>query len=146
MSNDDSISNSIKQILINGINLNLDSIEEEQFYITKLIDYFEDETEFTAYLRKDNTMEIEDKEMQLAMDISIFNSTLFMTPYKSDIMEIFTQVLTFISARHLAVVSEFRGIEEIKIQSIQDINKGIHEKEDYETEEESSDDDDYEWI
>lgn len=146
MSNDDSISNSIKQILINGINLNLDSIEEEQFYITKLIDYFEDETEFTAYLRKDNTMEIEDKEMQLAMDISIFNSTLFMTPYKSDIMEIFTQVLTFISARHLAVVSEFRGIEEIRIQSIQDVNKGIHEKEDYETEEESSDDDDYEWI
>ena len=146
MSNDDSISNSIKQILINGINLNLDSIEEEQFYITKLIDYFEDETEFTAYLRKDNTMEIEDKEMQLAMDISIFNSTLFMTPYKSDIMEIFTQVLTFISARHLAVVSEFRGIEEIRIQNIQDVNKGIHEKEDYETEEESSDDDDYEWI
>lgn len=144
MSNDDFISNSIKQILINGINLNLESVEEEQYYITNLIDYFEDETEFTAYLKKDDTMEIEGADMQLAMEVSIINSTLFMTPYKNDIIEIFTQILTFISTRHLEVVSGFRGIEEFKIERIQDVNKGSHEEEIHE--EESSSDDDYEWI
>ena len=151
MSKGNSISQGIKDILINGINLNLESIEEELHYITKLIEYFENETEFTAYLKKDNTMEIETKEMQLAMEVCIINSTLFMLPMMNDIFEVFTEILRFISSSHLSVISEFRGIEEIKIENISDVNKRskgpeVDETETKEIEEESSDDDDYEWI
>ena len=150
MSKGNSISQGIKEILINGINLNLDSVEEEQHYIMKMIEYFENETDFTAYLKKDNIMEVETKEMQLAMEICIINSTLFMLPMMNDIFEVFTEVLKFISSQHLSVISEFRGIEEIKIENVRDVNQrkqGIEENAtEEEIEEESSDDDDYEWI
>tara|TARA_R100000231_G_C5268672_1_gene147968 strand:- start:90 stop:545 length:456 start_codon:yes stop_codon:yes gene_type:complete len=151
MSRGNSISQGIRDILINGINLNLESIEEEQYYITKLIEYFENKTEFTAYLKKDNVMEIETKEMQLAMEVCVINSTLFMLPMMNDIFEVFTEILKFISSEHLSVVSEFRGIEEIRIENIDDVNKytkGINDNatEAEEAEEESSDDDDFEWI
>ena len=81
MSRDNTISSGIKDILLNGINLNLESVEEEQHYILKMIEYFEHETEFTAYLKKGCAMEIENTEMQLAMEVNIINSTLFMLPY-----------------------------------------------------------------
>ena len=149
MSKGDYISNSIKDVLLNGINLNLESVEEEQHYIHKLIEYFEHETEFTAYLKKDAIMEIENKEMQLAMEVCVINSTLFMIPYLNDIFEIFTEVLKFISARHLSVISEFRGIEEIKIETLKDLKKQVVKEnnvKETEPEEEPSSDDDYEWI
>jgi aspartate carbamoyltransferase regulatory subunit len=42
----------LKNILSNGIALNLESEEEEQHYIIKMQEYFVEETEFTAYLRE----------------------------------------------------------------------------------------------
>ena len=147
MSRDNTISNGIKDILLNGINLNLESVEEEQHYILKMIEYFEHETEFTAYLKKECAMEIENTEMQLAMEVNIINSTLFMLPYLNDIFDIFAEILKFISARHLTVISEFRGIEEIKIENLKDLNTEVKKSVKEETkEEESSSDDDYEWI
>jgi hypothetical protein len=144
---DDFVSSGIKNILLNGINLNLESIEEEQNYIQKMQVYFEEETEFTAYLKKDDSLEVETEEMQLGMQIHIVNSTLYMVPYIQDVFEIFAEVLKFISSKHMEVVREFRGTEEIKIESPEDLykvkNENTNEKE---TEEESSDDDDYEWI
>tara|TARA_Y100001963_G_C6394863_1_gene271439 strand:+ start:59 stop:499 length:441 start_codon:yes stop_codon:yes gene_type:complete len=142
------VSSGIKNILMNGINLNLESVEEEQHYLLKLLEYFDEETEFTAYLRNDGTLDIETKEMQLGMQIQIINSTLYMVPYQQDVFEIFTSVLQFISSKHREVVMDFRGQEENKIQSIEQIRdekENYHEKTE-EIEEESSSDDDYEWI
>ena len=142
------VSSGIKNILMNGINLNLESVEEEQHYLLKLLEYFDEETEFTAYLRNDGTLDIETKEMQLGMQIQIINSTLYMVPYQQGVFEIFTSVLQFISSKHREVVMDFRGQEENKIQSIEQIRdekENYHEKTE-EIEEESSSDDDYEWI
>ena len=143
----DFVSSGIKNILLNGINLNLESIEEEQNYIQKLHVYLEEETEFTAYLKKDNSLDVETEEMQLGMQIHIIDSTLFMVPYIQDVFEIFAEVLKFISSKHMEVVRDFRGTEEIKIESPQDLYKVKNENtKEEEIEEESSSDDDYEWI
>ena len=139
----DYISTGMKNILLNGINLNLESIEEEQNYIRKMHLYFVEETDFTAYLKKDDVLDIETLEMQLGIQVQIINSTLYMTPYIQDVFEIFAEVLKFISSRHMEVVTDFRGYEETQIQSPQELNKVTNEKE---IEEESSSDDDYEWI
>ena len=62
-------------------------------------------------------------------------------------LEIFTEVLKFISSRHLEIVTEFRGLEEIKIETPSEVNRIKDEStKEKEIEEESSDDDDYEWI
>ena len=138
------ISSGIKNILVNGINLNLESLEEEQHYLIKMCAYFEEETEFTAYLKKDGGLDVETVEMQLGMQIHIIDSTLFMVPYVQDVFEIFTEVLKFISTKHKEVMQEFRGHEEIKIQSIQELNRIEDDK--TEEKEEPSSDDDFEWI
>jgi hypothetical protein len=142
------ISSGIKEILMNGINLNLETPEEEQFYIHKILEYFEEETEFTAYLKNDGTLDVETLEMQLGMQIQIISSTLFMIPYQQNVFEIFTAVLQFISSHHAEIVRDFRGSEETKIESIEEFNKGniTDNEETEELEEESSDDDDFEWI
>ena len=146
MSND-FVSKSIKGILLNGINLNLENIEEEQHYIYKMLEYFESKTKFTAYLRKDRTLEVETPEMQVAMEIHIVDSTLFMVPYSQDIFEIFTEVLRFVSTSHEHILREFRGIEENKIESVMELNKRVkNEVQQEESEEETSSDDDFEWI
>ena len=139
------VTSGIKNILLNGINLNLESIEEEDHYMANLAAYFEEETEFTAYLGKDGTLDVETKEMQLGMQIHIINSTLYMIPVVQDVFEIFSEVLRFISSKHQKVIMEFRGFEETKIESIKELN-GLKNVEKNETEEESSSDDDYEWI
>jgi len=143
---DDFISLSIKKILESGIKLFLDSPEEEEHYIMKLFEYFEVETEFTPYLRSPNSLEIEGSDMQLLVEIVVTESTLFFIPYTSDMFNVFTEVLKFIANHHETTLREFRGIEEIKIQSIKDVNKIDEETEKNTKEEESSSDDDYEWI
>ena len=114
--------NGIRNILLNGINLKLETIEEEEYYMEKLHQFFEEETEFTAYLRKDFGLEIETKDLQLGMEILITKSTLFMIPYSTEVFEIFTEVLRFISQSHTQVVKEFRGAEEIKIEKPKDLS------------------------
>tara|TARA_R110000824_G_scaffold236450_4_gene425150 strand:+ start:580 stop:1026 length:447 start_codon:yes stop_codon:yes gene_type:complete len=146
----DYVSKSIKNILINGIQLNLETIEEEQHYILKMLEYFEDETSFTAYLKKDRSIEIETPDMTLAMEVHIVNSTLFMIPYIQDVFEIFTEVLKFISSKHLEIITEVRGSEENIIENPADLNsrlvKEVDETDEKETKEEPDSDDDFEWI
>ena len=147
----DFISKTIKSILTNGIALNLESEEEEEFYIMKMQEYFEEETEYPAYLRKGKVLEIESLDMQIAMEVTIQYSTLYILPYSQDIFEVFAEILKFISSSHMKLLQEFRGIEEIKIESISDIAKKVENEENEEKlqkepEEESSSDDDYEWI
>ncbi len=142
------VSSGIKEILMNGINLNLDSAEEEQFYLLKMLEFFEEETEFTAYLKDDGALDVETLEMQLGMQIQIVSSTLFMVPYQQDVFEIFTSVLQFISTQHAEIMRDFRGLEETKIESVNELKKreAINNEETEELEEDSSSDDDYEWI
>ena len=147
----DFISKTIKSILTNGIALNLESEEEEEFYIMKMQEYFEEETEYPAYLRKGKVLEIESLDMQIAMEVTIQYSTLYILPYSQDIFEVFAEILKFISSSHMKLLQEFRGIEEIKIESISDIAKKVENEENEEKlqkepEEESSSDDDYDWI
>ena len=147
MSSDDFISASIKGILKNGINLYLETVEEEQYYTLKLLQYFEEETEFPTYLRQGHLIEIENLEMQIAAELLISNSTLYFIPYVSDIFDIFTEVLKFIAHNHERIMTEFRGVEETKIQSIKELNQVQDEKTDEkEKYEEESSDDDFEWI
>jgi hypothetical protein len=113
----DTISSGISNIFLNGINLNLESMEEEQYYIHKILEYFEDKTSFPAYLRGDRVIEIENNEMNLALELRISESTLYLLPYSDDAFEVFTEVLKFISTRHVEIMKEFRGSEETKIQS-----------------------------
>lgn len=142
------ISSGITNIFLNGINLNLESLEEEQYYIHKILEYFEDKTNFPAYLRGDRVIEIENNEMNLALELRISESTLYLLPYSEDAFEVFTEVLKFISTRHVEIMKEFRGFEETKIQSPNEVNQLNDEETDEKTnpEEESSSDDDYEWI
>jgi hypothetical protein len=150
MSDDDFISLSIKHMLENGIKLHLDTVEEEQFYLMKLFGYFEEKTEFTPYLRHEASIEIESLDMQLLVEIMVTQGTLFFVPYASNFFDVFTETLRFISTYHEDIIRDFRGIEENKIESIDEINETIdektNEKETEEIEEESSSDDDYEWI
>jgi hypothetical protein len=121
-------------------------MEEEQHYVLKMLEYFEDKTDLSAYLKGDRVIEIENKDMQLAMELRVSESTLYLIPYMEDVLEIFTEVLKFISNRHLEIVSEFRGFEETKIEAPNEVNRIKNENTKEEIEEESSSDDDYEWI
>tara|TARA_B100000700_G_scaffold305934_1_gene380584 strand:+ start:1273 stop:1713 length:441 start_codon:yes stop_codon:yes gene_type:complete len=146
MSDDDFISMSLKNILQNGIQLHLETIEEEQFYLSKLFEYMEEETEFTPYLRGEASIEVESADMQLMAELIVSQSTLFFVPYNNKVFDVFTEVLKFIAGNHEDVIREFRGIEVNKIQTIEDMKEeGLYE-ETAETEEESSSDDDFEWI
>ena len=142
------LSNSIIDILKNGINLRLESIEEEEHYIIKMQEYFETETEIGTYLRKDNVLEIENSNHDVEIEVYILNSTLFMVPYVQNIFESFSEVLRFISRCHEGIIRDFRGLEEFKIQSIEDVNRVENEKqkEIEQEDEDPSSDDDYEWI
>ena len=148
MSDDDFISMSIKNMLEHGINLYLESPEEEQHYLLKLSEYFEDKTEFTPYLRNETSIEIETADMYLVVEILITQSTLYFIPYKQDVLDVFTEVLSFIARYHEPIIRDFRGLEETKIENLNEL-KGLQSEDQTEEkglEEESSSDDDYEWI
>lgn len=122
------ISSGISNIFLNGINLNLESVEEEQYYTLKMLEFFEDKTDFPAYLRGDRVIEVENRDMDLALELRISESTLYLLPYTEDVFEVFTEVLKFISSRHVQIMKEFRGIEETKIQSPDEVNQINNEK------------------
>ena len=140
------ISESIVNIFKNGINLRLESVEEEQNYIIKMLEYFEEETDFATYLRKDKVLEIENSNFEIALEVYIANSTLFMVPFVDNVFDIFTEILKFISRCHEGIIRDFRGLEEFRIESINKVNGLEYEKTKEKQEEESSSDDDFEWI
>ena len=142
------ISDTIAGILSHGISLHLDSKEEEQYYLIKMQEYFVTETDFPAYLWCEHNLEIEDSQMNIAMEVIIQESTMYLLPYSQEVFEVFTEILKFIANRHVEIMSEFRGQEVTKIESITEVNKNENEEtiETEEIEEESDGDDDFEWI
>ena len=133
----DFISSGIANTLEYGIDLKLDSVEEEIFYISRMCEYFNDKTDFRTYLSGEGSFEIELDSSSPIMEVIIRDSVLYMIPYSDDIFEPFTIILGFIAKKHLEIVSEFRGLEIHKIESIDQVNS---------PDEDDSDDDDYEWI
>lgn len=134
----DFISSGIANTLEYGIDLKLESVEEETFYISRMCEYFNDKTEFKAYLSGEGSFEVEIDRTSPLMEVVIKESVLYMIPYTEDIFEAFTTILSFIATKHLEVVSDFRGLEVHKIESIDQVNSPDTDEDD--------DDDDYEWI
>jgi len=135
----DFISSGIANTLEYGIDLKLESEDEENFYISRMCDYFNDKTDYRAYLSGEASFEIELDSSSPIVEVMIRESILYMIPYSEDIFEAFTIILSFIAKQHLSVISEFRGIEVHKIESVDQVSSsGLDEQGD--------DDDDYEWI
>ena len=137
----DFIESGIRNALEYGIDLKLESKDEEEHYITRLCEYFNEETSFSAYSSGETTIEIELDRNSPILEVLIRDSVLYMIPYAEDMFEAFTLVLNFIAKYHLDVLGEVReGLQEVhKIESLNN----------FETEQptdDDDDDDDYEWI
>ena len=140
----DFISTGVANTLEYGIDLKLESAEEESFYISRMCDYFNDKTDFQAYLSGEASFDIELDRSSPIMEVIIKESILYMVPYSEDIFEVFTIILGFIAKKHLEVLSNFRGLEIHKIESVDQVNlSGLEEQK---KDDEDDNDDDYEWI
>ena len=132
-------------VLDYGIDLKLESLEEEIYYITQMCEFFNEQTDFKAYLSGDRTFEIELDRNTLVMEVLIHDSILSLIPYTEDILEVFALILKFIATYHQSIVEEFRPSMGHKIQSPNEVKRAETEVVmDEENEEESSDD--WEWI
>tara|TARA_Y100000034_G_C6838321_1_gene379028 strand:+ start:782 stop:1219 length:438 start_codon:yes stop_codon:yes gene_type:complete len=142
----DFISSGIKGILENGIDLKLESEDEEIYYTSLMCEYFNEESDFKAYLSGDRRFEVELNRSTPIMEITIVRSVLTIMPYTDDIFEAFAVMLAFIAKKHQQIVTDLRGEEIFKIEKLEEINKPPAQEQ--EATEEDSDDsnDDYEWI
>jgi hypothetical protein len=143
----DFIRSGIGAALEYGIDLQLESPLEEQYYTEKMCEYFNTSTDFKAYSSGEASFEIEFDKNSPIMEVIIRDSVLYMIPYTEDIFEVFTLVLNFIAKKHRDIVAEFRGVEEM--HKIESLNNFEPEQENFPVpvlEDEDDDDDDYEWI
>ena len=101
-----------------------------------MCEFFNDKSDFKAYLSGDRSFEIELDRDTPIMEVFIKDSILQLLPYSDDIFEAFTLILSFIAKHHTEIIQEFRESGGSKIETL---------KENEEIEEPSSDDD-YEWI
>jgi len=136
----------IKGILDYGIDLKLESEEEEIYYTSRMCEYFNEKSEFKAYLSGDRSFEVELDRMTPIMEVTIMSSMLTILPYSADIFEAFAVMLACIADKHQEIIAEFRGEEESIIQSLSEVNKIKNEEKTEQIEEEPSSDDDFEWI
>jgi len=143
MSND-FLSLTIKSLLENGINLHLETEEEEEFYLLKLAEHLKQSDKYNVYLKSSRYIEIENEDFQIAMDVFVTESTLFMFPYVEDIYEVFAEILKFISENHEKILLELRGSGLSRIESPEEIKSNLFIEDTEEFEEPSSDD--LEWI
>ena len=135
----DFISSGIANALEYGIDLKLESKEEEEYYISRLCDFFNDETDYKSYSSGETSIEIELDRNSVILEVLIRDSILYMIPYSEDMFEAFTLILSFIAKYHIDVVSEMRdGFEVHKIESLNNFTTEENDEDD--------DDDDYEWI
>jgi hypothetical protein len=131
----------IQGVLDYGIDLKLESEEEEIYYISQMCEFFNEQSDFKAYLSGEKTFEIELDRNTLIMEVMIHDSILSLIPYVDDILEVFALVLKFIANYHQTIINEFRPALGHQIQSPNEVKKDVKE-----IEEEPSSDDDYEWI
>ena len=110
----------------------------------KLTEHLQKSDKYNVYLKSSKYIEIENEDFQIAMDVFVTESVLFMFPYVEDIYEVFAEILKFISENHEKILLELRGSGLSRIESPEEIksNLFIEDTDDYE--EPSSDD--LEWI
>ena len=108
-----------------------------------MCEFFNEQTDFKAYLSGDRTFEIELDRNTLILEVLIRDSILSIIPYAEDILEVFALILKFIATYHQSIINEFRPIMGHKIQSPNEVKTSVEQSTE-ETEEESSDD--WEWI
>ena len=133
----DGLSSGVNGVLDHGIDLRLESLEEENYYIQQMCEFFNEETGFKAYLSGDRSFDIEIDKDNPVLEVLIRESCLTIIPYSEDIFEVFTLILGFIAKRHTSIVREFREIGVHKIQSPDEV--GVNNDTD-------EDSDDFEWI
>ena len=136
---DNFTSSGIKGILDYGIDLKLESEDEEIYYVSRMCEYFNEESDFKAYLSGDRSFEVELDRSTPIMEVTIMSSILRIMPYTDDVFEAFAVMLAFIAKKNTDIILELRGEEVFKIENVDEVNN-------YKSEEESSSDDDYEWI
>ena len=125
-----------------GIDLKLESKEEEFYYISQMCEFFNTETDFKAYLSGEGSFEVERNREEIITEVMIKDSTLLMLPFSEDFFEVMTLVLGFIAKEHKRIIEDLRYPETNKIHNLNDINKEEDNTPDFE----EDSDDDYEWI
>ena len=100
-----------------------------------MCDFFNEKTEFKAYLSGDSSLEIEIDRENPVMEVLIKDSSLTILPYTDDFLEVFTLILSFIAKHHQEIINELRDEETHKIQKPSEVDEN-----------EDDSDDDYEWI
>ena len=138
----DFVSSGIKGVLDYGIDLKLESQEEESYYITEMCAFFNEQTDFKAYLSGDRSFEIEIDRTSPVMEVMIQDSILSILPYVEDILEVFALILKFIATYHQTIIEEFRPTQDHKIQTLSEVKNTNTSADD----EEEPSDDDWEWI
>ena len=123
----------LSNLLNFGVNLKLDSDEENKFYALSLSAWLMQQEDFDATLLSDEKIEIY-YYSEHVMSIKIKNSTLTLDPITESCFEAVMMVLKFISERHELTRNEFTKL------SIREVDL-----EEAESEEQDSEDDS-EWI
>jgi len=123
----------LSNLLNFGVNLKLDSDEENKFYALSLSAWLMQQEDFDATLLSDEKIEIY-YYSEHVMSIKIKNSTLTLDPITESCFEAVMMVLKFISEQHELTRNEFTKL------SIREVDL-----EEAESEEQDSEDDS-EWI
>jgi hypothetical protein len=136
----DFIMKGIKDILAHGINLELESFEEEQAYFELFVNWYSDNTIYYCTPLDNNSCMIETKKGAPLAEVTIESSSLNIIPHHEDLFEIITEILRFVAREHQEFITNFRGREaQSMISSPADVkNQPLHRRE-----EESSED---EWL
>lgn len=101
----------IKDILNHGINLGLQSPEEEEEYLQVFMDWYTDSTSYFCFEMDNNSCMIETKKGQPLAEIYIDNSILKIVPHEQDLFGVITEILRFVAKEHQKFLDNFRGYE-----------------------------------
>ena len=118
----------IKDILHHGINLELESIEEEEEYLNVFMDWMPENTEWFCCPMEPNSCIIESKHGVAMCEVYIEKSIMRITPHNEDLFGVITDILRFVAKKHKSFISNFRGNErDSKILDPGELkNVGVH--------------------
>ena len=123
----------LSNLLNFGVNLKLDSEEENKFYALSFSAWMMQQEDFDAALMSDEKIEIY-YFSELVMAVEIKDSTLTLEPITESCFEAVMMVLKFVSEQHEFTRNEFTKL------SIREVNLEEAESEEQDSEEDS------EWI
>jgi len=124
----------LSNLLNFGVNLKLDSDEENKFYALSLSAWLMQQEDFDSAMMSDEVIEVY-YYAELVMTVKIKNSTLTLKPIAESCFEAVMMVLKFISERHELTRNEFTKL------SIREVDLEKSENDEQDSEEEES-----EWI